>query len=619
MIDFPGRLPAMLRLHGLVRLAVGVVLVAPAALGAVAPRALHVSPAGSDDNPGTAERPFSSVAKARDAVRDLNHDMKDDIIVTVHGGTYPVSETIVFDYRDGGTNGHSIIYRAASGEAPIISGGRRIRGWERADGGERWRAKCAIPNFRQLWVGGRRAPRASGAPPDGIALHGDDGYTVPSAGMASWRNPTDIELCYAVVWAHTRCKVSRIVAEGDHAVITMLQPWFAMARAKEGVHVELPSSIENALELLDEPGEWYLDRAEGAVYYMPRSGEDMSAVEVIAPAVEKLIELRGTLEQPVRNIRFEGITFAHAGWLRPSEIGHVDVQANFILRIDEKKLFRENFWTAVHNEHIKSPSNIVCRAAERVHFERCTFTKLGSGGIDIEFGSHDNVIDGCEFSDMAGTAIQIGDVLKDDHHPDDPRKIVKGNRITNNTIHDVCVEYRGGVGIFGGYTEATVIAHNDIHDLPYSGISLGWGWGEEDAGGGAEHYYQPFRYETPTPAKDNRIEYNHIHKVMQAGEDGGAIYTLGNQPGTVIRGNHIHDNRGGPGGIYLDEGSGYIEVTGNLIYRVQNPLNFNNRAQNRIDTCTVRDNFTALDAPSAADPSRQKIIDEAGPGAASRK
>jgi hypothetical protein len=217
---------------------------------------------------------------------------------------------------------------------------------------------------------------------------------------------------------------------------------------------------------------------------------------------------------------------------------------------------------------------------------------------------------GCRFHDISGTAIQLGDVLKPDHHPDDPRAIVKNNTIANNTIHDVCVEYKGGVGIFVGYTEGTLIAHNEISRLPYSGVSMGWGWGEEDAGGGAANYFQPFRYATPTPARNNRVEHNHIHHVMQELQDGGGIYTLGNQPGTAIRANHIHDSRGAPGGIYLDEGSGFIEVAGNLVYGVSTPLNFNNRAQDRIATCKEHDNL--FGQPPERSPLTARIAAEAG-------
>jgi hypothetical protein len=482
-----------------------------------------------------------------------------------------------------------------------------------------------------MYVEGVRAVRARGKAPADLERSGDDGYTTTTVDMAKWKNTDALEFCYLVIWAHTRCKVKEIAAHGDRAIISMAQPYFSQAAAKEGVNIANPDQVdsiylENALELLDEPGEWYFDPKAKTVYYMPRPGEDMRKAEVVVPALETLVALRGTLDQPVQNIRFEGITFAYGNWLLPSKIGLVDVQANFVLN-PKTLLKRDTGLTAVHNELQKSPSNVVCHAARSIRFHRCTFTKLGGGGIDLEHGSQDNVISGCHFFDISGTAIQIGDVLKDDHHPDDPRKIVKNNSVTNNYIHDCGVEYWGSVGVFAGYTEGTVIAHNEIADLPYSGVSVGWGWGEEDAGGGAPNYQQPFRYDSPTPAKNNRIEFNHIHRAMGKTDDGAGIYTLGNQPGTVIRGNYVHDcknpssRRGWSQGIYLDEGSGFIEVANNLV-RNLHPIHFNNKVQDRIATCNVHDNsFTVKDGKvdaNAADAMQkptdawQRVIDNAG-------
>jgi hypothetical protein len=582
--------------RGVTTLFIGLGLLAGTAAGAPG---FHVAPQGSDENPGTPDQPFLTIGRARDAVRAVNTAMTSDITVILHGGTYPQERTLVFEPQDSGNGGQQIVYKAAPGETAIISGGRKISGWERDPDGRRWKARTDIPNFRQLHVNGKRAIRAQGSPPAGIALHGEDGYTTTAGDMADWHNPTDIEFCYPVVWTHTRCKVAGIARDGDQAVITMLQPWFTLARLKEGVHIELPSYVENALELLDQPGEWYLDRAGHVVYYLPRAGEDMAQAEVVAPVVETLVELRGTLDAPVANLRFENLTFADADWLRPSEVGHVDLQANFTLAPGKNQWARDNTLTMVHNEALKSPAHVVCHATHAVTFERCTFTRLSGAGIDLEFGAQDNVVNGCHFLDVGGTPIQIGDVLKGDHHPDDPRQIVRGNAVTHCTIHACASQYQGGVGIFGGYTQGTRIAHNAIYDMPYSAISLGWGWGEEDAGGGAPNYVQPYTYDTPTPARDNRIEFNHIHHVMQQLNDGGAIYTLGNQPGTIIRGNHLHDSSGVPGGIYLDEGSGFIEVTGNVLYGVQRPVNYNNHVQERIKTCNEHDNVFNPDGLSA--------------------
>ena len=586
---------------------------------------LYVAPDGNDSNSGTAQTPFRTLQRAQQAVRKINTQMAGDIVVVLAGGTYPTG-MLSFDAADSGTNGHNVIYRAAAKQVPIISGGRRITGWQ-PDTGNRWKAKTDLENFRQLYVGGVRAIRARSGKLNGATNSGcwefwhdptrggrlkngeavgNVGYRTSAVEMADWHNISDIEFCYVGVepgswsWSHTRCPLQSITRDGNRAMVTMLQPCFTHARTKAGVQVKLPDYVENALELLDEPGEWYFDRPAGTVYYMRRPGEDMNHVEVIAPAVETLVDLRGTLDRPAHNIRFEAVVFKHGGWLRPSKIGHVDVQANFVVDpTPGTSGLQDGALRNTHDENLKSPANVVCHAAKSISFDRCTFTQFGGAGLDIEFGSQDNVVSGCRFYDISGAAVQIGDVRKDDHHPDDPRKIVKNNTVANCYIHDCCVEYLSGVGVFGGYTEATRIAHNEICRLPYSAISFGWGWGQEDAGGGG--YNQPHRYTTPTPAKNNRIEQNHLHHLMNPMMDGGGIYTLGNQPGTVIRGNHIHDNARQPGGIYLDEGSGFIEVTGNLVHDVITPMNYNNGAQNRRATCKEHDDFFGAN-PDAAKP-----------------
>jgi len=588
----------------------------------------HVSPDGDDANPGTKGEPFGTLQRARDAVRKINGNMTSDVVVILRGGTYSISEPIVFDHRDSGTGGHKIVYRSAEGEQAVISGGKVVTGWQ-PDVDGRWKVPCG-EHFRQLYVDGERAVRARSpeakakkstvwwdlgmAYVPGMELFGESGYRTTEVTMADWRNPGDIELCYYVGWCHTRCKVDSVVRDGNHAVVRMVQPQFMLARRKEGVQVGLPNYLENALELLDEPGEWYLDRSDKMLYYKPRSGEEMAKVEVIAPMLEKLVELRGLLDKPVEHIHFQRITFSHATWLEPSRTGLADLQANFVLST-LNVMDRMATVTNVHNETLKSPANIVCRTGKHIRFERCTFAHLGGAGLDLEYGSQDNLIEGCHFHDISGTAIQVGGVERSDHHPGDERSAVRNNQVRNNLIENCAVEYMGGLGVFVGYTDSTTITHNEIRNMPYSGISVGWGWGEEDAGGGRAVYYQPYRYDTPTPAKNGRIEANHIHNVQQKLTDGGGIYTLGNMLGTIIRDNHIHDNGGKPGAIYLDEGSGFIEITGNVVYHVRKPMNYNNQRQDRISTCNEHDNFFGNEFAEDAEklPEGAKtVIDKAG-------
>jgi hypothetical protein len=312
-----------------------------------------------------------------------------------------------------------------------------------------------------------------------------------------------------------------------------------------------------------------------------------------------------------KDIRFAGLTFAHATWLRPSTpLAHPEVQANFIQPPDNS-YFRpehEKGWVPVNAEQVKSPANVVVDSSRGVRFEGCTFTALGAAGLDLQNGAQSNVVCGCRFDDIAANGIQVGDVTREDHHPGNPDRVVKDNQIVNNVITRTGRDYTSGIGVVAGYTEGTVIAHNEIFDVPYSGISIGWGWGMTDAGGGM--YVDPIKWDTPTPAKNNRIEFNHIHHMMLRLDDGAAVYTLGRQPGTVIRGNHIHDGgqAGLSCGVYLDEGSADIAIRGNVIYRVRNPLKFNNGNQNRRESCPVHENL--IDAPDS--PEAAKIIAQAG-------
>jgi hypothetical protein len=233
-----------------------VLLVMPAAALTDVQTTFYVSPSGSDTNSGTEARPFATIEKARQAVRSVNRQMTGDVVVVLRGGNYRIDRAIAFEPEDSGSGGHNVIYRAQAGEMPVISGGKPVVGWKPDQRG-RWKTPAPVDDFRQLYVGGVRATRAWGKAPAGIDLTGENGYTTTVVEMANWKNPGDLEFCYAIEWAHTRCKVQSIKREGDKAIITMLQPHFTQAKTKEGVNVVAPQHmyVENALELLDEPGE----------------------------------------------------------------------------------------------------------------------------------------------------------------------------------------------------------------------------------------------------------------------------------------------------------------------------------------------------------------------------
>ena len=232
-----------------------------------------------------------------------------------------------------------------------------------------------------------------------------------------------------------------------------------------------------------------------------------------------------------------------------------------------------------HTSYLKTPGGVVLDAAHSVCFHRCTFSHMGAGALDIQNGSRDNIVRGCLFTQTAAGAIQVGDVQVSDAHPDDPRTIVSGNVIDNCRLCAIGTEFKGSIGIFVGYASGTVITHNEISEVGYTGISVGWGWGYYDpwCDGDKPKFYRDGcypRFDTPTTCRDTLVEHNHVHHVLNSLNDGGGIYTLGLQVGAVIRENHVHDNgagRGGPGGLYLDEGSAGMEIVGNVIYNVRRP------------------------------------------------
>ena len=578
-----------------------------------------VSPSGSDENPGTESAPFKTLARAQRAVRQVLQVQKPtSVTVLLRGGTYRLNEPLVFTPEDSSGPETCVIFHAWEGEKPVISGGRVLSNWQQDDSGK-WQTTAELDRFRHFFVNGKRAVRASRDCTGEATRIGDwdhvdglAGFAINKPEMAHWRNPQDIELGFFTVWAHMIVKVDKILP-GDNgtAQVYLRQPQLYLAAHKEGVQIQQPAYIENALELLDEPGEWYVDPTTRTLHYLPHPGEDMASAETVVPVLEQLVRIEGEPSRPVHHIIFQGIAFAETTWLRPEQEGHIDVQANFTITPDNV-FSRNGNLAAVHNEYRKSPGAIVLRHAVGCRFEDCTFTKLGGAGLDIESGCINNLIASCRFEDISGTAIQIGDVTAEDHHPSDARMSIRNTHVLANAISRCGVEFEGSVGIFVGYAIGTVLAHNEISHLPYSGISMGWGWGEEDAGGGAYEEI-PYRFAKPTPAGNNRILYNHIHHVMLRRDDGGAIYTLGNQPGSVIRANYIHDcGPGRPGGIYLDEGSGFIEITENVVHNVATAMNYNNRAQDRITTCFEHDNF--FDTSPEANDLALKIAQAAGPG-----
>jgi hypothetical protein len=301
----------------------------------------------------------------------------------------------------------------------------------------------------------------------------------------------------------------------------------------------------------------------GKIYYWPRPEENLARTRVFAPALETLVALEGTLDHPAANIQFQGITFAHAAWLRPSEQGHVPLQAGMPL-LRAQKLSPKGIAYHPGLDNLawigRPPAAVSIRNASGISFENCTFEHLGSAGLDFQTGTHRDSVEGCVFRDLGGNGIQLGefsDTNVETHIPflpADERGISSHEKISNNLLTDCGNEDWGCVGIAIGYARNISVGHNEIFNLPYTGISVGWGWTK-----------------ATNCLRDNFIFANRIHDVGSRLGDLGGIYTLSAQPGTVIAENSISDLPPGPYVpdpqhwfyLYLDEGSSFITVRDN--------------------------------------------------------
>ncbi|MDD5674667.1 MAG: right-handed parallel beta-helix repeat-containing protein [Chitinivibrionales bacterium] len=511
----------------------------------------YVSPTGSDQAAGTQSAPFATLAKAMAAVKTVNASMTGDIVVYLRGGSYMVTSTLAFAAADGGKNGFNVIYRAYPGEKPVISGGRQISGFT----GTGNIKSVTIPEvsagtwyFNSLFVNDNRATRARSSILTMAAANGaGNSFTYGGSDMTDYQNPADVMVTWYEFFATYESYISSLNTSLKSVTLSSSFPYpLGQNSAGDGNRY----FVENAYELLDSPGEWYLNRQTGVLYYYPLPGENMNAATVIAPALtQTLIQLSGTSSQKIQYLNFDGLTFSHTDPNLP-HTGSIDNSSQ----------------AASHQKAAIMATNI-----QNCSFKNCEIAHAGEFGIWLGDGCTYDLIQNCNIHDLGAGGIKIGteNTALDGH-----------NTIDNNYVHD------GGY-IFGGATGITIfknsyntISHNEVCNFYYTGISVGWNWG----------------YGTST-AHDNIVEYNSIHDVLKGMlNDGGAIYTLGESPGTIIRHNLIHDvnsyANGWGYGIYGDEGSSSILIENNVVYKVNTGLYNLHYGQNN----TVRNNIFAFSA-----------------------
>jgi len=505
--------------------------------------------------------------------------------IILHEGTYQLTEPLQFSAEDSGP----FVIEAAPGEHPVLSGGVEISKWVQStkkvsglpgvDRGKIWVADVpkingSVLNFRQLWVSGQKAIRAREPNSEDMQRlvawdKTNQVAVIPTAALKGIKKPEHLEMVIDQVWEIAVLRIKSIKVKGTNAFVTFQQPESKIEFAHPwppvivNTNYQAPFFLVNSFRFLDSPGEWFEDLHAGKVYYWPRGGEDITHATVVAPAVETLVQIEGSLDKPVSNIQFKGITFACTTWLRPSEQGHVPLQAGMFM-LDAHKLIPAG--TPYHRKLDNvawigcPPGAVSVENAAHISFENCVFENTASAGLVMKNGVHDSVVQGCIFRDIGGNGIQFGnfsDTNVETHipwNPVDPREISSHEIIANNLITECGQEDWGCCGIAAGYVRDIKIEHNEVSDLPYTGISVGWGWTKM------------------TNAMENNFVFaNHVHSVGRRLGDLGGIYTLSVQPGTVIAENAIEDIVPSPYVpdprhwfyIYLDEGSSFITVRDN--------------------------------------------------------
>lgn len=566
-----------------------------------------ISTSGNDANPGTREKPFLTLQRAQAAVRSLpSSTFKDqDVYVYIEEGTYRLQEPLVLTSRDSGHHGHDVIWSAAPGGDPIISGAIQITGWSLYDTTLNIYRTKIDPSYvsRQLYVNGNRAQRArttpypagflpewtSGSPPNGGIAYITTTLNPPAwSDPTTWANLQDVEAVILTQWRMMRVPLDTITPymNPTPGLLTVQQPAWNNANVNFDITTNKPGIwsfwqvtwFENALVFLTQPGQWYLDTSDHYLYYSPLPGEDIFTADVELPLLETLIEGQGAIDHPIHNIRFEGLTFSYATWLGSSSSeGYVaDQSGQLLIGPDHSPNY------IGHDQNVvPTPGNLPFTFANNIAFYGNIFQHLGAVALQFGYGSSSNKIDSNLFTDISSSAIEIGGATATDSHPSDPAYILKNNRINNNLIDTVCVEYEDAAGIFVGFSQFTTIAQNSIAHVPWSGIAMGWGWGLLDVPSfpGLPHAFSGEwgNFTTPTPNMGCRIVQNKIVDFINVLWDGGSIYTTGQQGpspanGLLIQGNVAFDKRpdGGGNTFYTDGGSRYIQVQSNASYN--NPI-----------------------------------------------
>ncbi|WP_353807561.1 right-handed parallel beta-helix repeat-containing protein [Agromyces sp. SYSU T00194] len=525
---------------------------------------VYASPEGSVYGDGSRGYPVRDLHSAMRLVRQRRAPGQ-RAVVWLMGGVYRQRETLELGPDDSFT-----AFCALDASAPpVFEGAEPVTGWRAVvvNGVAALAAPAPAARGRALYVGGERAPRPSypvgggflrmesvaGLDPTAgfveTLFDGADRFTYAAGDVPELAEPERVEVVVPHYWVQERMPVASIDRE-RREITSPLRSIFALR--DDAAQTFARYRLENVAEAFGHvAGEWYLDAtgllagADGPqVLYLPRPGESAETLDVRMPVLDVFVRLTGTGAVPVREVRFEGVSFAYADFAEvPPAVPPFGVREDPVL--PEGVAFAADVQAAS-----TVPAAVQFDGARSCAFVDGCVSHVGGYGLSLGPGSRGNLVSGTRFFDLGAGAVRSGgsvDAASDDFN--------RSNEVSDNDIERGGRVYPSCVAVLFQHGAHNVIAHNHIRDFFYTGVSVGWMWDYEDS-----------------PSQGNLVVGNHIHDLGQGLlNDMGGVYLLGIAPGTAVRGNHIHDvecaNYGG-WGIYLDEGSSHVVIEDNVVHHV---------------------------------------------------
>ena len=438
------------------------------------PYDIYVSPNGLQSNNGSINKPIASLHQAIEMSRNIKKDQP--INIWLAGGIHRITEPLTL-----GTSDSLLNFRANPNEKPVISGGVTISKWKKEANGlySASLTEDAPDQIRELFINKQRAIRARHPNDDylRIAKAGEDKRTnffFNEGDFPKVEKDANIELVLLHDWSISRINIQSIdwiknqLTTVDWIGAKVLD-FFNLTNWE----MQPRYFLENALEFVDSEGEWYYDAADRKIYYYPSPDEAIDNIEAVVPVASQLVTISGNSKtrKKASKITFQDITFEHAAWQIPQN-GYCGIQACMF----DNRQTGNNGWNWV-------PAAIELDLASDCQFSNCVIRNMGGSAIWFREDTYNCTLTGSHIYDISGNGVNIGEgqTRKTDNEgkswwKTSPEQATRDITVSNSLIEQCGQQFYGAVGIWGGLVANTGIEGNEIRNMPYTGVSLGWMW-----------------------------------------------------------------------------------------------------------------------------------------------